>query len=198
MFRKLNTVILILCILSVLSTLAVANTQAKYVISQSGNAAQVHFVKQNIVGSDIFIVEEEQGQTSNGLWGYDPMGGSTSDFTLETLEKVEVRMLNDTDHPMRLTFIITARITSGNPLNGATKTFTVTDTVTGAQRVGDNGAMKKSDDGKTVQITLTGDDDFYVLPANSPIHTYTLTGDWPNQTSKAYYATLHVIATPIT
>ena len=69
MFRKLNTVILILCILSVLSTLAVANTQAKYVISQSGNAAQVHFVKQNIVGSDIFIVEEEEGQTSGSLWG---------------------------------------------------------------------------------------------------------------------------------
>ena len=197
MLRKLNTVILVLCILSVLSTLAVANTQAKYVISQSGNAAQVHFVKQNIVGSDIFIVEKEEGQTSNGLWGYDPMGGSTSDFTLETLENVEVRMLNDTDHPMRLTFIITVQVTSGNPLNGSTKRFTVTDTVTGAQRVGDNGAMKKMDDG-SVRITLTGDDDFYVLPANSSIHTYTLTGDWPNQTSKAYYATLQVVATPIT
>lgn len=61
----------------------------------------------------------------------------------------------------------------------------------------DNGAMQKLDDG-SVRITLTGDDDFYVLPANSPIHTYTLTGDWPNQTDKAYYATLQVIATPIT
>ena len=196
MFRKLNTVILILCILSVLSTLAVANTQAKYVISQSGNAAQVHFVKQNIVGSDIFIVEEEEGQARGSLWGYETMGGNTSDYTLDTLENVEVRMLNDTDHPMRLTFIITAQVTSGNPLNGSTKTFTVTDTVTGAQRVGDNGAMEKLDDGR-VQITLTGDDDFYVLPANSPIHTYTLTGDWPNQTSNAYYVTLQVIATPI-
>ena len=197
MLRKLNTVILVLCILFALSPLTVANTQAKYVISQSGNAAQVHFVKQNIVGSDIFIVEEEEGQTSGSLWGYDTMGGSTSDFTLETLENVEVRTLNDTDHPMRLTFIITVRITSGNPLNGSTKRFTVTDTVTGAQRVGDNGAMQKLDDG-SVRITLTGDDDFYVLPANSPIHTYTLTGDWPNQTSKAYYATLQVVATPIT
>ena len=196
MMRKIRTLSIILCLLCIISVPFVAETNAKYVVAGTGNATQVHFVKKGFYGSDTYIIEEP-GE-SHPLWGADSGIGSinTNDYTLETLAKVELKVVNDTPSDMRLTFIITIQVTGGNPVNGSSKTFTVTDTTTGESRSGNNGNINNKGNG-VYEIVLTGTDDFFTIRSGSPMHTYTLDAHWSNQTSKGYYTTVTVIAEPI-
>ena len=194
--RKIRILSVIICLFTLLTVPFVAETNAKYVVAGTGNATQVHFVKQGFYGSDTFVIEEP-GE-SLPLWGMDSGSGSnnTDDYTLETLAKVELKVVNDTPSDMRLTFVITIQVTKGNPVNGSTKTFTVTDTTTGESRSGNNGNIDSQGDG-VYEIVLTGTDDFFICKAGSPMHTYTLDATWGNQTSNGYYATVTVIAEKI-
>ena len=194
--RKIRILSVIICLFTLLTVPFVAETNAKYVVAGTGNATQVHFVKSGYYGSDTYIIEEP-GQ-SHPLWGADSGSGSTNtqDYTLETLAKVELKVVNDTPSDMRLTFIITIQVTGGNPVNGSSKTFTVTDTTTGESRSGNNGNIQNKGDG-VYEIVLTGTDDFFICKAGSAMHTYTLDAHWSNQTSKGYYATVAVIAEKI-
>ena len=194
--RKIRILSVIICLFTLLTVPFVAETNAKYVVAGTGNATQVHFVKQGFYGSDTYIIEEP-GQ-SHPLWGADSGSGSTNtnDYTLETLANVELKVVNDTPSDMRLTFIITIQVTGGNPVNGSSKTFTVTDTTTGESRSGNNGNIDSKGDG-VYEIVLTGTDDFFICKAGSAMHTYTLDAKWGNQTDKGYYATVTVIAEKI-
>ena len=197
MMKKIRTVSIILCLLCIISLPFVVETNAKYVVAGTGNATQVHFVKKGFYGSDTYIIEEP-GE-SHPLWGANSGSGSTNtdDYTLETLANVELKVINDTNQDMRLTFIINVEVTGGNPMNGSTKTFTVTDTTTGESRGGTNGDIVTITNKQKYQIVLTGTDDFFTIKAGSPMHNYVLDAKWGNQTSNGYYATITVIAEPI-
>lgn len=196
--REIRILSVIICLFTLLTVPFVAETNAKYVVAGTGNATQVHFVKSGYYGSDVFVVEDPDGQDSNPLWGANSGTGSTNtnDYTLETLANVELKVINDTTSDMRLTFVITIQVTGGNPVNGSSKTFTVTDTTTGESRSGNNGNIQNKGDG-VYEIVLTGTDDFFICKAGSAMHTYTLDAHWSNQTSKGYYATVAVIAEKI-
>ena len=196
MMKNIRIIAIILCLISVITVPFVSKTNAKYVVSGGGNAAQVHFVKKGFYGSDTYIIEEP-GQSAP-LWGLDSGSGSTnsSDYTLDTLANVELKVINDTAADKRLTFVITIQVTGGNPVNGSSKAFTVTDTTTGESRSGNNGNIQNKGDG-VYEIVLTGTDEFFIIKAGSPMHTYTPDAHWSNQTDKGYYATVTVIAEDI-
>ncbi|MBQ9703154.1 MAG: hypothetical protein IJV68_01270, partial [Clostridia bacterium] len=194
MSRKITTVSIILCLLCMILPLITVEFNAKYITNSSGNAVQVHFPKNSVVGSDTYVVDNADGGTSSSLWGSDDPA-NTDGFTLDTLENVEIKVMNDTNTTMKLTFVLTVQVIKGNPINGSSKSFTITDTVTGESASGDNSVIEEL--GDSVIITLTGDDPIYYLAPDEMLHTYQLNGSWANQSKNGYYASLKVIAEPI-
>lgn len=92
--------------------IAAPNVSAKYVLDSTGTAWQLIFSAFEIV-TDAFVINNENGQTSEKLWGAMADDGSTSykeDYTLGKLSNVEFSVLNNTDKQMLITFEMTVCI----------------------------------------------------------------------------------------
>ena len=205
----------IICISALLLALtfllAYPATLGKYTVQQDGLMEQNYF-SGGIYDPSIFYMDHAH-DASGVMWGANAEeGSSSSDYTLDTLKDVSLRLVNNSDEPLRIAFKITIKATGGNIWNGSGKNATIFEDTTDTsislsltERMTGSGQYTTNSDGSrtfliddTVDGLSEAEKQIFVIPPDGIFYSFVLNLSWSNQQQNGYYTMLEIVSLPTT